>query len=394
MSKINELITKLCPNGVEYRKLEKCCNILDNKRKPVKKGERQEGKYPYYGANGIQDYVADYIFDGEFVLVGEDGSVINTSGNPVVNWAEGKIWVNNHAHVIEEIEGIKLRYLFHYIQTLDVTDLIHGNIPKLNQGDFRGLLIAVPPIEVQEEIIRILDKFSKLEAELEAELEARKKQYEYWCAKLFEVDNVQKWGNMETICDVITDYVANGSFGDIAKNVTYKNEPDYAVLLRTADYSNGYNPEKFIYIDEHAYNYLKKSKLFGDEIIINNVGAGVGTTFLCPKLKTNMSLAPNTIMLRTKNNRYYYYWLKSKYGQDAIRSITSKSAMPKFNKTGFRKIMAPAPSEEEMNKVVNILDKFEKLINDLKEGLPAEIQLRRKQYEYYRNKLLNFEELK
>ena len=112
MRKINELIKELCPNGVEYRRLEKCCNILDNKRKPVKKGAREKGEYPYYGANGIQDYVSDYIFDGKFVLVGEDGSVINDSGNPIVNWAEGKIWVNNHAHIIEEIKGINLRYLF------------------------------------------------------------------------------------------------------------------------------------------------------------------------------------------------------------------------------------------------------------------------------------------
>jgi len=130
MSKLNDLIEKLCPNGVEYRKLEKCCNILDNKRQPITKASRTKGEYPYYGANGIQDYVADYIFDGKYVLVGEDGSVINENGNPIVTWAEGKIWVNNHAHIIEENDGILLRYLFYYIQTINVRNLIHGNIPK------------------------------------------------------------------------------------------------------------------------------------------------------------------------------------------------------------------------------------------------------------------------
>ena len=73
MNRIEKLIKEKCPNGVEYRKLEDCCNILDNKRKPVKKGSREVGEYPYYGANGIQDYVSDYIFDGTYVLVGEDG---------------------------------------------------------------------------------------------------------------------------------------------------------------------------------------------------------------------------------------------------------------------------------------------------------------------------------
>lgn len=102
MSKLEELISELCPDGVEYKKLEECCTVLDRQRKPVTKAAREAGEYPYYGANGIQDYVSDYIFDGTFVLVGEDGSVITPEGTPVVNWAEGKIWVNNHAHIIEE----------------------------------------------------------------------------------------------------------------------------------------------------------------------------------------------------------------------------------------------------------------------------------------------------
>lgn len=105
MSKIDGLIAELCPEGVEFKQLERCCTVLDNKRKPIKKTEREAGEYPYYGANGIQDYVSDYIFDGTYVLVGEDGSVMTPNGNPVVNWAEGKIWVNNHAHIVEDQEG-------------------------------------------------------------------------------------------------------------------------------------------------------------------------------------------------------------------------------------------------------------------------------------------------
>lgn len=191
MTKLNELIQQLCPDGVEYRKLEDCCTVLDKKRKPVTKAAREAGEYPYYGANGIQDYVADYIFDGTFVLVGEDGSVITKAGTPVVTWAEGKIWVNNHAHIIEETDGVLLRYLFHYIQTIDVTPLIHGNIPKLTGGDFRALQIPVPPLPVQSEIVRILDNFT----ELTAELTARKKQYEFYRDKLLTFGDVRGGGN-------------------------------------------------------------------------------------------------------------------------------------------------------------------------------------------------------
>ena len=188
MTRLEKLIEELCPNGVEYRNLEDCCIILDNKRKPVTKGARENGKYPYYGANGIQDYVSGYIFDGVFVLVGEDGSVMTENGNPVVNWAEGKIWVNNHAHVIKEKEGVLLRYLYHYLQIINVKNLIHGNIPKLTGKDFKALQIPILPIEIQREIVRILDNFTELTAELEAELEARKKQYEYYRDKLLSFD--------------------------------------------------------------------------------------------------------------------------------------------------------------------------------------------------------------
>ncbi|MBR3090834.1 MAG: restriction endonuclease subunit S, partial [Bacteroidetes bacterium] len=194
MSKIDELIDKLCPDGVEFKVLEEICNILDNKRKPVTKTIREKGEYPYYGANGIQDYVSDYIFDGEYVLVGEDGSVVNKNGTPVVNWAKGKIWVNNHAHIIEEKEGVLLRFLFHYLQTVNVAYLIHGNIPKLTGKDFRAIKIPVPPLEVQREIVRVLDNFTMLTTELTTELAKRKKQYEYYRDDLlsFDVDIPKK----------------------------------------------------------------------------------------------------------------------------------------------------------------------------------------------------------
>ena len=109
MSELERLIQELCPNVVEFRPLEKSCQILDSKRKAITKSAREAGKYPYYGANGVQDYVSDYIFDGIYVLVGEDGSVMTPNGSPVVNWAEGKIWVNSHAHIISEIDGVLLR---------------------------------------------------------------------------------------------------------------------------------------------------------------------------------------------------------------------------------------------------------------------------------------------
>ena len=106
----------------------------------------------------------------------------------MVNWAAGKIWVNNHAHIIAEKRDVSLRYLYHFLKILDVRDLIHGNIPKLTQGDFRQLKIALPSLEKQIHIVSILDRLdaicNDLTIGLPAEIEARQKQYEYYRDKL------------------------------------------------------------------------------------------------------------------------------------------------------------------------------------------------------------------
>ena len=161
---------------------------------------------------------------------------------------------------------------------------------------------------------------------------------------------------------IITDYVANGSFASLAQNVKYKSTPDYAVLIRLTDNNNGFNGN-FVYIDKHAYEFLAKSKLFGGEIIISNVGANVGTVFRCPFLDTNMSLAPNAIMLKTQgNDNFYYYWFLSRNGQHSLKSIVTGSAQPKFNKTNFRDLLVPVPPRAVQNKIADYLSNIDKKI--------------------------------
>ena len=414
MSRINELIRKLCPNGVEYKKVwqittwDKKYNSVDKYMQP------KIIKYNYLLANQLNEIIVD---NGDvFILetginntkkyTNEDlagdnlcnGEIIAIpwGGTPNVKYYNGKfVTGDNRIAVSNDINVLNTKFLYYIFENKmnEIADFYRGSgIKHPEMKKVLNLDIPVPPIKVQEEIVRILDKFGELEAELEAELEVRKNQYEFWSEKLFDIDDCE-WKTTEEVFDTITDYVANGSFKSIADNVSYKNEKDYAVLLRTVDYSNNYDENKFIYIDEHAYNFLEKSKLFGGEIIINNIGAGVGTTFLCPDLGMPMSLAPNTIMMRTPNNKFYYYWFNSKRGQESIESVTAKSAMPKFNKTGFRKLLVPVPSIEKQNKIVSILDKFDELTRNGSSGLLAEIELRRKQYKYYRDKLLSFEEL-
>ncbi len=168
--------------------------MLDNMRKPVTKKDRMAGPYPYYGANGIQDYVADYIFDGTYLLIGEDGSVITEKGTPVLTWAEGKIWVNNHAHVICEARWNNgkpkalLRYLYHSLQTVIIADIVHGTPPKLNKANLCGIMIPLPSLDEQRRIVAVLDRFdslcNSLTEGLPAEIALRKKQYEYYRDRL------------------------------------------------------------------------------------------------------------------------------------------------------------------------------------------------------------------
>jgi len=186
---IEKMLSDFGLDSVSFTSLGEVVDILDSQRKPVTKSQRKPGPYPYYGANGIQDYVSGYIFDGTFILLGEDGSVINSDGSPVLTWATGKIWVNNHAHVLaEKKNGMSLRYLYHYLKTVDVSKVVRGVPPKINQENLRNIRVALPPKELQEKFVSILDRFDALVIDLKsglpAEIALRRKQYENYRDKL------------------------------------------------------------------------------------------------------------------------------------------------------------------------------------------------------------------
>lgn len=189
---------------VETKKLGDIVDILDSKRKPVKRGSRVSGKYPYYGANGVQDYINDYLFDGEFLLVGEDGSVITDKGTPILNWANGKIWVNNHAHVLQEKADGRyiLRYIKYALECKNIAKLIHGAIPKLNQQTLKSIEIPVPSLSTQKRVVDILDRFDTLTTSLTdgipAEIAMRREQYEYYRSRLLDFPRLPEDSNSDS----------------------------------------------------------------------------------------------------------------------------------------------------------------------------------------------------
>ena len=148
------------------------CDILDNKRVPITASNRLAGPYPYYGANGVQDYVADYIFDDELVLLAEDGGNFGSKDKPIAYRVSGKCWVNNHAHVLKPKEGLDVDYLCYSLMFYDVTGLVNGATrQKLTQADMRKMEIPLPPLDEQRKIAAVLDKVSDLIAKRRQQLD-------------------------------------------------------------------------------------------------------------------------------------------------------------------------------------------------------------------------------
>ena len=148
------------------------CEILDNKRIPITASNRRTGPYPYYGANGIQDYVDNYIFDDELVLLAEDGGNFGSKDKPIAYRVSGKCWVNNHAHVLKTKDGLDVDYLCYSLMFYDVSGLVNGATrQKLTQTDMRKIEIPLPSLNEQRKIVMVLDKVSDLIAKRGQQLE-------------------------------------------------------------------------------------------------------------------------------------------------------------------------------------------------------------------------------
>lgn len=174
---------------VQWKRLEDLGVNLDRKRKPIASGKRVRGNIPYYGASGIVDYVKGYIFDGDYLLVSEDGANLLTRTYPIAFSIHGKTWVNNHAHVIEFKERATRKYVEYYLNSIDLSLWISaGAQPKLTQDSLNKLTIPVPPLAEQQRVVSILDRFDTLTTDLTqglpAEIEKRRQQYEYYRDKL------------------------------------------------------------------------------------------------------------------------------------------------------------------------------------------------------------------
>lgn len=195
----------------------------------------------------------------------------------------------------------------------------------------------------------------------------------------FEIPNNWAWTRIGSYSLKVTDFVASGSFKSLRENVTYYKKPNYALMIKTQDFQNDFS-EDLTYTDEHGYNFLSNSNLFGGELILSNVGS-VGKVYIVPHFNLKMTLAPNSIMIRFFDeslNLYLYYLLQSKFGYRCLKNITSATAIQKFNKTDFKTILIPIPPKNEQLKIINCLKTLSFKLDEIN-NLNAQIQLLKSQ---------------
>lgn len=388
MTNLEKLIQEFCPNGVEFKELKQILTIK-NGRDYKQLGS---GSFPVYGSGGVMAYVDCYAYNKPSVLIPRKGSVDKLYYVTEPFWNVDTIFYTE----INEDKVIP-QYVYYCLQKEHLEKYnTAGGVPSLTQTVLNKVKIPVPPLPVQREIVRILDSFTELTAALTAaltaELTARRKQYEYYRDELLApISNIQY--TVYTLGDIAT--VTKLAGFEFTNYVTYSNDGE-VIALRGLNVKNGkLDLSDVKYIDNSDLTKLTRSKLHTGDMLFTYVGT-IGQVAVIDE-DNKYYLAPNVALIRCDKNiilpEYMrYYFQSSEFWNTQINKLLQSSSMKNIPMEKIRKFKLCIPPVETQCRIVNILDRFDALCNDLTSGLPAEIEARRKQYEYYRDKLLTFEE--
>ncbi|MFP6290841.1 restriction endonuclease subunit S [Helicobacter pylori] len=394
MHKIEQLLQTLAPKGVEFRKLGEVINILKGKQLN-KELLLDYGEYPVMnGGIHASGYWNEYNTDYPKIIISQGGA---SAG--YVNYMTSKFWAGAHCYAIElNSEKLNYKFLYYFLknsQTILMKSQFGAGIPALNKADIETLTIPIPPLEIQQEIVKILDAFTELNTELNTELKARKKQYEYYQNMLLDFNDINlnhKDAKMsaktypkrlksllQTLAPKGVEFRKLGEVCDFqkGKSITKK-----AVTFgKVPVISGGRQP---------AY-YHNEANRSGETIAISSSGvyAGYVSYWDIPVfLADSFSVSPKQKTLMPK---YLFHYLTTQ--QDAIHATKSTGGIPHVYSKDLQNFLIPIPPLEIQQEIVKILDQFSLLTTDLLAGIPAEIKARKKQYEYYREKLLTFKPL-
>lgn len=396
MSKIEELILKLCPNGVEYKKLKDVCSFQNGfafkselfkssgekilRITNIADGRLSEDNYAFFHKEDYRENLSLYEVHKGDIVVAMSGA---TTGKIGCNYQDEVFYLNQRVGLFRPNENVlSKRYLYHWLlsKSSDILNISSGTgaQPNLSSNKMMEFQLAVPPLEVQCEIVHILDDFTLLSAELSAELNARIKQYEFYKEKLLtfsEKDTNIEWVSLGTYCKRLKGTaITAGKMKEIA-------EENGNVKI----FAGG---KTMIYTDES--NIPSEDVIRVPNIIVQSRGI-IDFIFYDKPCSYKREMWSYTLE-NTTTLKYIYYYLKNNVEYFRQRG-SQMGSMPQISLDVTEKYKIPIPEYNEQKRIVNILDRFDKLCNDITEGLPAEIEARQKQYEYYRDKLLTFKEL-
>ena len=375
MSKLDDLIRQLSPEEIVYKPMGEFIRFL-NGRAFKQQELLSDGKYRVLRVGNFHTNDKWYYSNLEL----EDDKYCEC-GDLLYTWAATigpEIWkgkkVIYHYHIWKlkfDERVVDKQYLYHYLK-MDTDNisksLTNSTMPHVSMTSMNKRIVALPPLEVQREIVRILDNFTNLTAELVKELTARKTQYGYYRNKFLDFESSVSVKTIGDICDVV---VGGEPPTDCIKGDVRDSTHIYPV------WGNG----------KEVYGYSGTYKIDRDAVVISSIGANTGAVyykeaFFTPIIRLKVILP--------KDNRINARFLFHALSGTTIKS--KSSSVPNMNANEIKAIKIPVPPLDVQNRIVNVLDNFEKICSDLNIGLPAEIEARQKQYEYYRDKLLTFVE--
>lgn len=349
----------------EVKKIGDLVEILDDKRVPVSKRDRNGGDYPYYGATGIIDYIDKYIFDEKLILIGEDGAKwgANEKSAFVV---DGKYWVNNHAHVLKPNRTIILDgFIIEILNKYDLSPYITGlNVPKLNQGNLKEIKIPLPPLDIQKKIVSEIEALEKQEQKAVEEIERQNKQKSILINHSFESKN---------LCEISSFAQVKGG-KRVPKGFSFSNSKTNYPYIRVSDFKNGsIDLSNLRYIDEEIFNKIKNYTISKDDIYISIAGT-IGLIGIVPKILDGKSLTENAAKIiitnfNQVNQKYVCLMLDSKNAKEQIKSRTKAVGVPKLAIKRIETIKIPVPTLEEQKKIVSEIEKIETKISELEKQI-------------------------
>ena len=409
MKKLETLIQELCPDGVEFVKLGEVCEIKGRigfrgytRKDLVSESEGAITLSPSNIINGniVYDkcsYISWAKYEESPEIMAEVGDVVFTKTASVGKTAyienmPKEMTINPQLVLLKKFRGIS-KYLAYILKTTYFQNEVKkitgvGSVPNVPQSSLAKIEIPLPPIEVQTEIVRILDKFTSLEAEIEAELDCRKRQYEYYRDKLLSFDNVGgqevEWKKMSEVGTFIRgnglqkkDFTEEG-VGCIHYGQLYTHYGTSAT-------------ETITYCSSELAKKLRKAAK-GD-IVIATTSENVEDVCKAVAWLGEEEIAVSGdafIYKHTQNPKYMAYLFQTASFFNYKKKKATGTKVIRLTGDAMGNYLAPIPSLEEQQRIVSILDRFESLTTSLQSGLPAEISARRQQYEYYRDKLLTF----